>query len=88
MAEKGTKKRATTPKAKVTKPRAVKVEPEVKAEVYKCKSCGSELKKILFDSKATEPVYLYVCDVRNCPLYRQPQEYDGPKSERIHFILA
>lgn len=78
----GTKKRAT-------KPRAVKPEePEVKAEVLKCKSCGSELKKILFDSKAEERIYLYVCDKRNCLLYRQPQQYDGPKSSRIHFILV
>ena len=85
MAEKETKKpRAVKPKAE----EPAKVELEVKAEVYKCKSCGSELKRIVFDSKAEVPIYLYVCDKRNCPFYRQPQGYDGPPSERIHFILV
>lgn len=56
---------------------STKTTPVKVATVGKCKQCGSKLKKLLFDSRAKKPLYLYVCDKIGCPLYRQPQKYDG-----------
>lgn len=58
------------PKAEVTP------EPEI-VSFGKCKHCDFELKKILFDSRAENPLYLYVCDNSDCPLYRRPQKTEG-----------
>lgn len=72
---KGIRKR--TPKAKAPK-----------AEVLKCKHCQTELKKIVFDSRAKKAVYLYVCDKDGCPLYRQPQKYNGKLPTGINIAIV
>jgi len=53
-----------------------------------CKSCGNNLIKILFDSRAEKPLYLYLCNNPDCPLYRQPQESAGDKPRNINIIMA
>ena len=82
---------AEEPKAEVT-PEFVVPEPEieVKAEVSfgKCKACSFELKRILYDSRAKESVYLYVCDNGGCPLYRQPQKYEGDLPRGVNIAIA
>lgn len=97
------KKKATAeePKAGVIEPEAPEPEPkaeEPKAEVIapepevvsfgKCKSCGSELKKLLYDSRAKEPLYLYVCDKVGCPIYQQPQKYEGDLPAGMNITIA
>ena len=63
--------------------------PEVKVKVIQeCKACGSELKKMLYDSRAEKPVYLYVCDKVDCPLYRQPQKYNGVLPGDVNIAIA
>jgi len=62
--------------------------PRAAVEVLKCKHCRSELKRTLFDSRAKKPLYLYVCDKGNCPLYRQPQKYDGELPQGINIAIA
>lgn len=78
------KKLTEEPKAEVTEPEA----PEPEVSFGKCKACDSELKRILYDSRATEPVYVYVCDNPGCPLYRQPQKYDGVLPTGINITIA
>lgn len=80
------KKLAEEPKAEVT-PEFVAPEPEI-VSFGKCKACGSELKKLLYDSRAETPVYLYVCDKGDCPLYRQPQNYEGDLPAGVNMAIA
>lgn len=62
---------------------------EVKAEVIQeCKACDSELKKLLYDSRAEKPLYVYVCDKVDCSLYRQPQKYNGVLPEGVNIAIA
>lgn len=70
-------------KPKAEEPRVAPVE-----EILKCKHCGSELKRILFDSRAKKPLYLYVCDNSDCPLYRQPQKYDGELPQGFNIAIT
>ena len=76
------------PKAEVKRPRE-KQPARPKAEVIQeCKACGSELKKLLYDSRAKKKVYLHVCDKGDCPLYRQPQKYNGVLPVGINIAIA
>jgi predicted nucleic acid-binding Zn ribbon protein len=61
---------------------------ETRAKVLKCKQCKARLKRILFDSRAKKPVYLYVCDNNGCPLYRQPQKYSGGLPEGVNITIV
>jgi len=91
------KKLAEEPKAEEPQAEMAEFQAEPKAEVIpepeivsfgKCKACGSELKRILYDSRAKEPVYLYVCDNGGCPLYRRPQKYDGVLPAGVNMAIA
>ncbi len=66
---------------------SAEVAAKVAEKVSDCKSCGSGLKKMPFDSRHKD-FQVLVCDNRACDLYRQFQGKEGEIPEGVNIIFV